>query len=55
MRRFDRGLRRIDADVAVDPEVKSLAKAGRKIDAVRRYRSITGAGLKEAKEFVDRP
>jgi len=46
--------RRIASDVAVDPEVKSLAMAGREIDAIRRYRSITGAGLKDAKEFVDR-
>jgi hypothetical protein len=35
-------------------EAKSLAKAGREIEAIRRYRSITGAGLKDAKEFVDR-
>ena len=39
---------------AVDPEILSLVRAGRKIDAIRRYLSITGAGLKEAKVYIER-
>jgi ribosomal protein L7/L12 len=27
--------------------------AGRKIDAIKQYREITGLGLKEAKDFID--
>lgn len=38
----------------VDPQVLELARMGRKIEAIRRYRSITGAGLLEAREFVER-
>jgi len=34
-------------------EIASLVKAGRKIDAVKLYREITGAGLKEAKDAVE--
>jgi hypothetical protein len=41
-------------DLAADPELLGLAKAGRKIEAIKRYRDITGAGLKEAKDFVER-
>ncbi|MFS4109963.1 ribosomal protein L7/L12, partial [Streptomyces sp. PD-S100-1] len=35
-------------------EVAGLARAGRTIEAIKTYREITGAGLKEAKEAVDR-
>jgi hypothetical protein len=42
------------ADTPVDPEVLLLVKARRTIEAIRRYRGITGAGLKEAKDYVDR-
>ena len=38
----------------VDPELLGLAKAGRKIEAIKRYREITGLGLKEAKDYVER-
>jgi len=38
----------------VDPEVLGLAKAGRKIEAIKRYRELTGVGLKDAKDFVER-
>ncbi|MGX4691089.1 ribosomal protein L7/L12 [Streptomyces sp. JNUCC 63] len=34
-------------------EVAALARAGRKVEAIKAYREATGAGLKEAKEAVD--
>lgn len=34
-------------------EVRKLIAAGRKIEAIKRYREITGAGLAEAKSAVD--
>ena len=37
----------------VDAEVLELVRAGRKIQAIKRYREVTGAGLREAKEAVD--
>lgn len=41
-------------DIAVDQDVVALARAGRKIEAIKRYREITGVGLKEAKDAVER-
>lgn len=35
-------------------EVHALARQGNKIAAIKRYRELTGAGLKEAKDYVDR-
>ena len=35
-------------------EVASLAREGKTVQAVKRYREITGDGLKESKEAVDR-
>ncbi|MER5536360.1 ribosomal protein L7/L12 [Streptomyces mirabilis] len=40
-----------------DPELEqvvALARDGRKIQAIKVYREVTGAGLKEAKDAVDR-
>lgn len=37
----------------VPPEVYDLAASGKKIDAIKRLREITGLGLREAKEAVD--
>ena len=34
-------------------EVQALALAGNKIEAIKRYRELTGVGLKEAKDYVD--
>jgi ribosomal protein L7/L12 len=42
----------IDADA--DPEVIALIQQNREIEAVKRYRELTGTGLREAKEAVDR-
>lgn len=39
-----------------DPElaaIKSYLKDGKKIQAIREYRAISGLGLKESKDFVD--
>ncbi|MCX4645690.1 ribosomal protein L7/L12 [Streptomyces sp. NPDC058293] len=41
----------------VDPELEQVAthlRNGKKIQAIKVYREITGAGLKEAKDAVDR-
>jgi ribosomal protein L7/L12 len=35
-------------------EVHALALQGQKIEAIKRYRELTGVGLKEAKDYVDR-
>ncbi|WKX74234.1 ribosomal protein L7/L12 [Streptomyces sp. XD-27] len=40
-----------------DPElgrVAELARNGKKVQAIKVYREVTGAGLKEAKDAVDR-
>ncbi|WP_315118891.1 ribosomal protein L7/L12 [uncultured Clostridium sp.] len=37
----------------IDIELKSLISQGKKIEAIKRYRIVTGVGLKEAKEYVD--
>jgi ribosomal protein L7/L12 len=34
-------------------EVRSLAKAGRTIEAIKTHRQLTGSSLAEAKAFVD--
>jgi ribosomal protein L7/L12 len=34
-------------------EVRDLLARGRKIEAIKKVRSLTGWGLKEAKDFVD--
>ena len=52
-----------DSDVGVTPagqleggvpsEVVALARAGKAIAAIKLFRKLTGAGLREAKEVVD--
>jgi ribosomal protein L7/L12 len=37
----------------VDAELRSLIAEGKKIKAVKRYRIVTGFGLKESKEYID--
>jgi ribosomal protein L7/L12 len=36
-----------------DPEVLRLIRGGNKIGAIKRYRELTGLGLKESKEAID--
>ena len=43
----------LDLDQDVSPQVMELVKAGQKIQAIKLYREQTGAGLKEAKEYVE--
>ena len=42
---------------ALDPddqsEIRALVTAGRKIDAIKYYRELTGSGLKSSKEMVE--
>jgi ribosomal protein L7/L12 len=37
----------------VPPSVTEALQRGKKIDAIREYRTATGAGLQEAKDFVE--
>jgi ribosomal protein L7/L12 len=41
-------------DPAADPEVQIQLARGNKIQAIKRVRELTGWGLKEAKDYVDR-
>jgi ribosomal protein L7/L12 len=38
----------------VPPDVVMLARSGKKIEAIKRYRQLTNADLKTAKNVVDR-
>jgi ribosomal protein L7/L12 len=38
---------------AIPPDVVALARANKKIEAIKRYRELTGVDLKEAKAVVD--
>ena len=44
----------VDMVNLANQEVESLVKAGRKIDAIKAYRDLTGASLAEAKAAVER-
>ena len=37
-----------------DDDIRQMAQQGHKIDAIRMYRTLHGAGLKQAKEAVER-
>ncbi|MEV5342244.1 hypothetical protein AB0K93_27750 [Streptomyces sp. NPDC052676] len=65
--RLDKRLKRIEhkldllaghLDVRADDpgldEVAALVRDGRTIEAIKKYRDVTGAGLREAKEAVER-
>ena len=55
--RINRNLNKIAEKVGVpntiDDEIKNLILEGKKIEAIRKYRIVTGVGLKEAKEHID--
>ena len=38
----------------IEQEIKGLVKSGRKVEAVQRVFNLTRAGLKNAKDYVDR-
>jgi ribosomal protein L7/L12 len=44
---------RYDPYGSAPPEVIEALRRGKKIEAIKHYRAATGAGLKEAKEYVD--
>ncbi len=37
----------------INDEIKNLILEGKKVEAIKKYRIITGIGLKEAKEYID--
>ncbi|WP_017414796.1 ribosomal protein L7/L12 [Clostridium tunisiense] len=37
----------------IDEELINLILQGKKIKAIKRYRMVTGIGLKEAKDYID--
>ena len=41
-------------DLSEDDTLKAFIKEGKKIQAIKRYREISGAGLKEANDFIER-
>jgi len=41
-------------DPASDPEIQDLLAKGNEIQAIKRYRELTGLGLKEAKDAIIR-
>ena len=43
----------IDFDADAFTGVRELAMDGKKIEAIKKYREITGAGLKDAKDYVE--
>jgi ribosomal protein L7/L12 len=44
---------RFDPYRDIPPAVAEAVRAGRKIEAIKHYRMATGAGLKDAKEYVE--
>lgn len=55
--RINKNLNKIAKQVGVEDtitdELKGLLLEGKRIEAVKKYRIATGAGLVEAKEYVD--
>jgi ribosomal protein L7/L12 len=43
----------VAATLMIDPEIAAALRAGRKIEAIKRYRERYGVGLKEAKDAVE--
>lgn len=43
-----------NAPATEDFELQQLLSSGRKIQAIKRYRELTGAGLKDAKNAVEK-
>jgi ribosomal protein L7/L12 len=41
-------------DPATNPEIQDLLAKGNEIQAIKRYRELTGLGLGEAKEAIER-
>jgi ribosomal protein L7/L12 len=43
-----------NADPVFVPEIQDALRRGDKIEAIKRYRELTGLGLAEAKRAIDR-
>ncbi len=43
-----------DGSEGMPPEVVELARSGRKMEAIKTYNDLTGAGLAESKNAVDK-
>lgn len=43
-----------NSDPALTPQVQEALKRGNKIEAIKMYRELTGVGLAEAKQVIDR-
>lgn len=42
------------ADPAMSPQVREALRRGNKIEAIKIYREMTGVGLAEAKDVIDK-
>ena len=55
--KMDKKISEIGAQVTVSDDIQSelrnLIAKGKEIKAIKKYRMVTGVGLKEAKEYVD--
>lgn len=47
------GLPVVDPVALADPQLVAGLRDGRKIEAIKRYRELTGVGLKEAKDAIE--
>jgi len=54
-RKVDRLLKSAGGDVAAltNEEIAALIREGKKIEAIKAYRELTGAGLAEAKNYIE--
>jgi ribosomal protein L7/L12 len=50
----DDGPEQLTSSADADPKVQELIAGGNKIEAIKRYHELTGLGLKESKDAVDR-
>lgn len=41
------------SDTGITPEIEALVRQGKDIEAIKAYRQLTGAGLKQAKDAID--
>lgn len=47
------GIKEPDHLVTAHAEIDDLLQRGKKIEAIKRYRELTGAGLRQAKDAVE--
>ena len=43
-----------NSDPALSPQIQDALRSGNKIEAIKIYRELTGVGLAEAKQVIDR-